>query len=235
MSEIFERNEIILGKENSKKLNKSLVAVFGLGGVGSYCAEALARTGIGKLILVDFDTVDITNINRQIIALNSTVGKPKAEVCADRLKDINPEIIIDTKNQKIDENTDLSFIKNADYVVDAIDDIKAKVKIIKYCKEFNIPVISAMGAGNKTDPTKFEVTDIGKTSVCPVAKKIRKILREQNIKKLKVVYSKEDSTPPEIGENGRPIIGSLAFVPSVMGLIIAREVVFDIIGDILND
>lgn len=235
MTDIFARSELIIGKDSLEKLKGSKVAVFGVGGVGSYTVEALARTGVGTLLLIDGDKVDITNINRQLIALNSTVGQPKVKVASTRVKDINPEILVEAREEFITPETDLSFLNECNYVVDAIDNVSAKLHIIKYCKQKNIPIISAMGAGNKTNPALFEVADIYKTSICPLCRTIRRLLREQGIKKLKVVYSKEEPKKPQLDQNGRPITGSLSFVPSVMGLIIAREVVFDILGDTLND
>lgn len=231
-NEIFSRTEMLIGQEALNKIKNSTVAVFGIGGVGSYCVEALARTGIKKLILIDADEVSVSNINRQLIADTTTVGIKKVEAAKKRLLAINPEIEVATIPEFITTDSDLSFIDNCDYVVDAIDTVSSKIHIIEYSKSKNIPIISAMGAGNKTDPTKFEVADIYKTSVCPLCKVIRYELRKRNIKNLKVVFSKEEPRTPEIIEKVGPkqVPGSLAFVPSAMGLIMAREVVFDIIG-----
>lgn len=226
--EFFSRTEMLLGKDAVKKLNKSCVAVFGIGGVGSYTVEALARSGVGKLILIDGDTVAESNINRQLIADTTTVGMAKVEAAKSRLIKINPEIEVIAVNQFLTASSDFSFIDGCSYVADAIDTISAKLALVEYCKAKNIPIISAMGAGNKTDPTRFEVSDIHKTSVCPLCKVIRTELRKRGIKSLKVVFSKEEPIKTE-GQSRTP--GSLAFVPSVMGLIMAREIVFDIIKE----
>ncbi len=230
---LFSRTEMLIGSNNMKKLNNSTVAVFGIGGVGSYCVEALARSGISKLILIDSDTVSVTNINRQLIATAETVGKSKVTVAKDRLISINPQIEITEINEFITQNTDLSFLENCDYVVDAIDTVSAKIHLIEYCKIKSIPVISAMGAGNKTDPTKFEVSDIYDTSICPLCRTMRRELKKRNIENLKVVYSKEEPIIPilPLTVGSKQVPGSFSFVPSAMGLIIAREVVFDIIGE----
>ncbi len=231
---IYERSAMLLGKDKIETLNNKTVAVFGIGGVGSFTVEALARTGVGTLILIDADCVDITNINRQLIATKDTVGFKKTEVAKNRIKSINENISVITKNEFITNTTDLSFLTDCDYVVDAIDTIAAKLNIISFCKSNDIPVISAMGAGNKTDPTLFQVSDIYKTSVCPLCRVMRSNLRKLGIKSLKVVYSKEEPKTAQKTENRLPP-ASVAFVPSVMGLIIAKEVIFDIIGDISND
>lgn len=235
MNEIFSRQNIIFGSESLEILKKSRVAVFGVGGVGGYVCEALARSGVGALDIVDNDTVSLSNINRQIIALNSTVGRNKVDVMRERLLDINPDIIVNTYNcffLKEKEN-EFSFEKY-DYIVDAIDTVSGKLALAVVADKLNIPLISAMGAGNKTDPTQFEVTDIYKTSGCPLAKAMRKLCRENSVKKLKVVYSQELPTRKEelIDDSSekRSIPGSLSFVPSVMGLIMAGEVVKDLIG-----
>lgn len=229
-SELFIRSEMLLGKDAMTKLENSTVAVFGIGGVGSYIVEALARTGIGKLILIDGDDVAKSNINRQLIADVSTVGQSKVEVAKKRLLSINPDLEIVTVNEFLTAESDFSFIDGCSFVADAIDTVSAKIKLVEYCKEKNIPIISAMGAGNKTDPTRFEVSDISKTSVCPLCKVMRYELRKRNIKSLKVVYSKEEPiTVTDV--DGKRIPGSLAFVPSAMGLIMAREIVFDLIKE----
>lgn len=221
---MYSRTEKILGKEAINKLLNSKVAVFGVGGVGGFVCEGLVRTGIGEILAVDFDVVDESNKNRQIIALESTIGKKKVEVIKNRLMDINPKLRIVTKDIFIDnENINQLDISNFNYVVDAIDYIDGKVAIIKKCKEVSIPVISSMGMGNKLDPQKIEVADINKTSVCPLAKKMRKLLKSQDIKDVKTVFSREEP----IAKLSPP--GSVSFVPSVAGLIIAREVVLDLI------
>ena len=223
-SKIFERTIRLIGEENFLKLNSSTVAIFGVGGVGSFTVEALARSGIGHLILIDKDNVDVTNINRQIHALNSTVGKSKVELMRERILDINPAAQVDIiqKFYLPSENAEDFFICGYDYVVDAIDTITAKINLVVECQRRKIPLISSMGAGNKLDPTKFRVADIYKTSVDPVAKVMRKKLRELGVPNLKVVYS--DELPRAV----EGVIGSIAFVPSVAGLIIAAEVVKDL-------
>ncbi len=204
------------------------MAIFGIGGVGSFTAEALARSGIGHLILIDKDAVDVTNINRQIHALTSTIGKPKVEVLRDRIFEINPAAKVDAiqKFYLPDESAENFFICQYDYVVDAIDTITAKISLAVECQRRKIPLVSSMGAGNKLNPALFKVSDIYKTSVDPVAKVMRKKLRERGVESLKVVYSEE--VPKKFG--AEKIIGSVAFVPSVAGLILAAEVVRDLIG-----
>ena len=221
----FSRTELLIGKEGIEKLNNAKVAVFGIGGVGSYVVEGLARAGVGHLIIVDYDKYDVTNINRQLGAFNSTIGKYKVDVIKQRILDINPNAIVEAyKPAEIDGGENILVNEDLTYVVDAIDTMTNKIKLIEKCKEKNIRVISGTGAGNRLEPTKFEVADIYKTSVCPVCKILRKELKKRNIKDLKVVYSTE--TPKKIsGEN----LGSISFVPSVAGLIIAGEVVKDII------
>lgn len=235
MNEIFSRQNIIFGSESLEILKKSRVAVFGVGGVGGYVCEALARSGVGALDIVDNDTVSLSNINRQIIALNSTVGRHKVDVMRERLLDINPDIIVNTYNCFFLKEKENEFdFEKYDYIVDAIDTVSGKLALAVVADKLNIPLISAMGAGNKTDPTQFEVTDIYKTSGCPLAKAMRKLCRENSVKKLKVVYSQELPTRKEelIDDSSekRSIPGSLSFVPSVMGLIMAGEVVKDLIG-----
>lgn len=235
MNEIFSRQNIIFGSETLEKLNNSRVAVFGVGGVGGYVCEALARSGVGALDIVDNDTVSISNINRQIIALNSTVGKNKVDVMKERLQDINTEIIVNSHNCFFLKENESEFeFEKFDYIVDAIDTVSGKLALAVIADKLNIPIISAMGAGNKTDPTQFKVADIYKTSGCPLAKAMRKLCKENKVKKLKVVYSEETPVRKEelVDEtsNKRSIPGSLSFVPSVMGLIMAGEVVKDLIG-----
>lgn len=230
---IFQRTELLIGYENLEKLKSSHVLVFGVGGVGGYVVEALVRSGVGEISIVDFDTIDITNLNRQIIALQSTVGKLKTSVIKERAMDINPDIIIHEypikfSKDKIDE---IFQGKNYSYIVDAIDLVTNKLDIITIANERKIPVISSMGTGNKLNPTMLEVADINKTSVCPLARVMRKELKNRGIKKLKVVYSKENPKKPENNEGSREKrvnVGSVAFVPSVAGLIIASEVIKDL-------
>lgn len=225
----FSRTELLIGKEAIKKLQNSKIAIFGIGGVGSYVAEGLTRAGIGHLILVDYETIDITNINRQIHALHSSLGKFKVEVMKQRILDINPNIIVETFNTNEIKNGEETLInKSLTYVIDAIDTITNKIKLIEKANSENVKIISATSAGNKLEPTMFEVADIYKTSVCPVCKILRKELKKRNIKKLKVVYSKE--IPIKNNKlNDTKTLGSISFVPSVAGLIIASEVVKDII------
>lgn len=229
MDERFIRTSLVIGEDNIDRLSESRVAVFGVGGVGGFVCEALARSGVGKLALIDGDTVAKSNINRQIIALQSTVGKHKAEVMKDRILDINPNAEVEALNIFLNSDTVSTIdFTQFDYIVDAVDDIKAKVLLAKIADENKIPIIAAMGAGNKTDPTKFEVNDIFKTSVCPLARIMRHELKKAGIKNLKVVYSKETPKNPPYRIEGEKTVGSLAFVPSVMGLIIAGEVIKDI-------
>ena len=227
MYEGFSREERLIGKENLEKLNKSKVAVFGIGGVGSFVVEGLARAGIGKLLLVDNDTIDITNINRQIHANINTVGKNKVDVMKERILSINPEAEVDVSTEFFMPGSKL-LDNSLGYIVDAIDTVTGKIELVCKANELNIPIISGMGTGNKLDPTKFEVADIYKTSVCPLAKVMRKELRARGIEKLKVVYSKEEPIKPIDGDYKTP--ASISFVPSVAGLIIAGEVIKDIIN-----
>ncbi|CRZ34726.1 tRNA A37 threonylcarbamoyladenosine dehydratase [Herbinix hemicellulosilytica] len=249
----FSRTELLLGKEAMEKLNNSRVAVFGIGGVGSFTVEALARSGVGYIDLIDDDKVCLTNLNRQLIATRKTVGKSKVEVMKERILEINPKAQVVTHQCFFTKETADQFeFSQYDYVVDAIDTVSGKIEIIVRCKEKNVPVISCMGAGNKLDPTKFEVADIYKTSICPLAKVMRKELKARGIESLKVVYSKEPAMkpvedmriscksncicPPGTARKctaRRQIPGSVAFVPSVAGLIIAGEVIKDLVG--LND
>ena len=226
MEEQFSRTELLIGKDGVEKLKKSKVAIFGLGGVGSYVVEALARVGVGNFILVDNDIISETNINRQIIATYKTIGKPKIQIEKERILEINPNAKVEIfKEFFMPESPD--FIdENVSYIVDAIDTITAKIELVVRAKKMNKPIISCMGTGNKLDPTKFEVTDIYKTSVCPLAKVMRKELKNRKIDNLKVLYSKEEP----IKLNNKQVPGSISFVPSVAGLIIAGEVIKDIIG-----
>lgn len=234
----FSRTELMLGREAIDKLAKSRVAVFGVGGVGGFTVEALARSGVGALDLIDDDKVCLTNINRQIIALHSTVGKYKVDVAAERVKDINPNCEVRAfKTFYSPENAFMFNFAEYDYIVDAIDTITAKICMIENANLTSTTIISAMGAGNKLDPTRFEVADIYKTEVCPLARVMRYELRKRGIKKLKVVYSKEPPRKPiegvseEKSESGKAIPASISFVPSVAGLIIAGEVIKDLTKD----
>lgn len=230
---IFSRAELLLGEEALHKLRSARVALFGIGGVGSFAAEALARGGVGHITLVDGDTVSITNINRQLIALHSTVGKEKTAVMAERIADISPETEVETYPVVYGaENRDLLDFSTYDYVIDAIDTVTSKLILIEEAKKAGVPVISCMGTGNKFHPERFEVTDISKTSVCPLAKVMRKELKVRGIKNVKVVYSKEEPQKPvESPETGkRQIPGSLSFVPPVAGLLLAGEVIRHIAG-----
>lgn len=238
--ETFSRSAILL--ENIETLSKKHVAIFGLGGVGSFVTEVLARTGIGNLTLVDHDTVSVSNINRQIYALNSTIGKYKVDIAKERVLDINPKCNVNIFKTFVLRNTIDSFdFSKFDYIVDAIDTVTAKLLLIENAKEHNIPVISSMGTGNKLDPTKFQITDINKTSICPLAKVMRYELRKRNIKNVKVLFSTEvpiniTNNPIEQkilnneSSNKHQIPGSVAFVPSVAGIMIAREVILDLIN-----
>lgn len=235
----FSRTELLLGDAAMKKLKNSRVAVFGVGGVGGYTVEALVRSGVGALDLIDNDTVSLTNINRQIIATLDTVGRDKVDVAQERIKSINPDCVVTThKCFYLPETAEQFDFTDYDYVVDAIDTVKGKIEIVMRAKECSTPVISSMGAGNKLDPTAFEVADISKTSVCPLAKVMRVQLRKRGVNHLKVVYSKELPLTPIITDDAkeefpsgvrRTLPGSTAFVPSVVGLIIASEVVKDLI------
>lgn len=226
MSSQFSRTELLIGKEGIEKLQNSKVAIFGIGGVGSYVVEALARAGVGHLIIVDYDKYDITNINRQLGATHSTIGKYKVDVMKERILDINPSAIVEAYKPDEIEGGETSIVDSTfTYVVDAIDTMSNKLELIEKCKKENVKIITATGAGNKLDATKFEVDDIYKTSVCPVCKILRKELKQRNIKNLKVVYSKEVPTRPN---NGEKTLGSISFVPSVVGLITAGEVIKDI-------
>lgn len=233
----FSRTELLFGKEAMEKLAASRVAVFGVGGVGGYAVEALARSGIGSLDLIDDDKVCLTNINRQIYATRKTVGKYKVDVAAERIADINPDAVVKTyKTFFMPETADSFDFSQFDYVIDAIDTVTGKIELVMRAQAVGTPIISSMGAGNKLDPTAFEVEDIYKTSVCPLARVMRTELKRRGIKKLKVVYSKEKPLTPieseeQSGETSRrQVPGSTAFVPSTVGLIIAGEVIKDITG-----
>lgn len=241
MDNFFQRTQMLIGAEGFDQLQKSKVLVLGIGGVGSYVVEALVRSGVGHLILCDHDTIDPTNINRQIHATVETIGLIKAEAMADRIRLINPEVKV-TIHPYLYNATSAEVIvtKDIDYVVDAIDMVTSKLYLAQQCQELSIPLIASMGTGNKMDPTRLEVADIYQTSVCPLAKVMRKELKKRGIKQLKVVYSKELPLHPlpielaeveaeEEGFKRRGTPGSMAFVPSVAGLIIASEVVKDLV------
>lgn len=231
MNERFSRTKVLFGEEAMKKLNDSRVIIFGVGGVGGHAAEALVRSGVGHIAIVDFDKVEETNINRQLVALISTIGKSKVEVLKNRLLDINPSLEIEAIEKfYLPENENEFDLSKYDYIVDAVDNMSAKISLVVRANELNIPIISAMGAGNKIEPTMLEVSDIYKTSVDPLAKILRHELRNRGIKKLKVVYSKEEPIKVDLkDEKRRAIPGSTSFVPSTMGLIIASEVIKDLV------
>lgn len=235
MEDQFERLELLIGSDQVSRLHNSKVAVFGVGGVGGYVAEALARSGVGSFVLVDNDVVSVTNLNRQIIALHSTIGKYKVDVMADRIRDINPNADIEVKKCFfLPETSDEFDFNSYDYVADCVDTVAAKVEIISCAKNAGIPVISSMGAGGKLNPEMFEVADISKTSVCPLAKAMRRELRIRGIKGVKVVYSKEEPIKNIVGgkadDAGRHVPGSSAFTPSVAGLIMASQIIKDLSG-----
>lgn len=233
--ERYYRNELLIGKENQCKIENSKVAIFGCGGVGGFVLEALARCGVSSFVLVDKDVVDKTNINRQIIALSSTIGKPKVEVCKQRVLDINPKAVCKTYEMFFNATTKNEIdLNGVDFIVDAIDTVSSKLELILLAKEKNIKIISSMGTGNKLDASKFEICDISKTSVCPLAKVMRKELKKRNIESVKVLYSREEPkklSSEEFRENGKQINGSISFVPSVAGLLIAGAVVREIISN----
>ena len=227
------RTEILLGTDSIGRLARASVAVFGIGGVGGFAAEALARSGIGRLELIDHDTVSVSNINRQIVALHSTVGKYKVDVMKDRILDINPEIeVVAHRCFYLPETAEQFDFSKYDYIVDCIDTVTGKLQLVEAAKAAGVPIICSMGAGNKLDPTAFEVEDISKTSVCPLAKVMRRELKKRNIKNVKVVYSKEEPVEAKaeaVESTGRRSVpGSCAFVPSVAGLIMAGEVIKDL-------
>ena len=229
----FIRTEILIGKEALLRLKSSKVIVFGIGGVGSSVCEALARGGIGNITMVDNDVVSESNINRQLIALTSTIGRPKTEIMAERISDINPDCFVTpiqcfyTKEKEID-------LSGYDYIVDAIDTVTSKLTLAEEASRLKIPIISSMGTGNKLDPTKFQITDIYKTSVCPLARVMRRELKQRGVKKLKVLYSHEEPKKPSECTNENPskrqTPGSMSFVPPLAGMIIAGEVIKDLIS-----
>lgn len=232
MDSRFSRTGLLLGKEGMKILNQSKVAVFGIGGVGSFACEALVRSGLGKIIIIDYDIIDITNLNRQIHASTKTVGLSKVKAMKERLLDINPALDILIVNEKYNDGRKNELITlDYDYVVDAIDMVSSKISLIENCKRLNIPIVSCMGAGNKLNPTMFQVGDIYKTDTCPLAKVMRKELRRKGIKSLKVVWSREKPMNVNIEEKGlrKAVPGSVSFVPPVAGIILASEVVKDLV------
>ena len=226
------RSAMLIGENGIETLKKSKVIVFGVGGVGSFCVEALVRSGVGCIGIVDSDEVSLSNINRQLIALHSTVGRKKVEVMKERISDISPDTIVNTYDFFFDSNTlnKIDF-KSYDYIVDCIDSISCKVLLAKIAQTFDIPIISALSTGNKMDPTKFQVTDIFDTSICPIAKIMRKELKKEKVEKLKVLYSTEAPIKPDFSllNAEKKAIGSISFVPSSAGLIIAGEVICDLI------
>lgn len=227
MQEQFARTALLIGQESVERLGKKKVAVFGIGGVGGHAAEALARSGVGRFLLVDSDRVALSNVNRQIVATLDTVGRLKTEVMRERIMSINPRAEVETRECFfLPENAHTFDFSDCDYVVDAVDTVTAKLELIRCARRAGVPVISSMGAGNKLDPTRFEVADIYETSVCPLARVMRRELRKGGVDSLKVVYSREEAMKP----SGADVPGSVAFVPSVAGLIMAGEVVRDLCG-----
>jgi len=236
--EAFTRTRLLLGASAMEKLKASRVAVFGLGGVGGYALEALARSGIGALDLIDHDTVSLTNLNRQILATHATIGMPKAEAARQRVLDINPEIRVTVHNTFYGPDTAAQFdFSQYDYIIDAIDTVTGKLALITQAKAAGTPILCSMGTGNKLDATKFQIADISKTSVCPLARIMRKECAKRGLKHVKVLFSTEDPIPSqpeeadlqELPEGRRALPGSVAFVPSVAGLLIAGEVIKDLI------
>ncbi len=237
MSNKFIRSELLLGDKSTSILATKRVAIFGIGGVGSYVCEALARSGIGEFLLVDNDTVNESNINRQLIALNSTIGKSKTKVMKNRILDINENAVVKTSEVfLLPETANEIDLTKFDYVIDAIDTVTAKIYLAKTCFDNNINIISSMGTGNKLSPLSFQITDIFKTKVCPLAKVMRKELKARGVSKLKVVYSTDEpkiqqSTFDHNGVRQKPITASLPYVPSVCGLLVAYEVVKDLLTE----
>jgi len=234
----YTRSAMLLGRDAINKLQQTHVVVFGVGGVGGNCIETLARSGVGELTIIDNDTISITNLNRQIVALHSTIGKYKVDVMKERLLDINPNIKVNTYNLFILQDTidQIDFTK-FDYIVDAVDTISAKLLIIEYAKKANIPIISSMGTGNKLDPSKLMIMDISKTNHCPLAKVMRKELKNRNIKDVKVLSSNEIPIKQVISDNDEKthknvVPGSVAFVPNVAGMLIAREIILEVTNEI---
>ena len=231
MKEEFNRTAMLIGEDNVEKLSHASVALFGLGGVGSYCAEALARCGIGKIMIVDCDVVSRSNINRQLCALQSTVGRYKTEVVAERLLDINPDLKLDARCERLTpDNIDTFDLEGYDYIIDAIDTVSAKLALAEKAQTLGISMISSMGTGNKTDPSALTVSDISKTSVCPLARVMRRELKKRGIYKLKVIFSTEEPKTPAQNEGKKATPASIAFVPSVAGLLAASEAVKEILS-----
>ena len=230
MKTIFDRTQMLLGARALELIKRKKLIVFGVGGVGGYTVEALARAGIQTIAIVDYDTVDITNINRQIIALHSTIGRKKAELMEERIKDINPEAAVSAFTEKLTADNIESFrLSEYDYIVDAIDDVPAKLLLISQADQLNIPIISSMGTGNKFDPSLFKIADIRKTNSCPLAKVIRKETAKMGVKHLKVLFSTEVPHREELPEDGSRSPSSISFVPSTAGLLIAAEVIRDLL------
>lgn len=234
MNELFSRTALLFGEEAIESLSHKTVALFGLGGVGGNAAEALVRAGIGKLILVDNDTVSASNRNRQLVALQSTVGMPKTRALASRLRDINPAVeIVEHELFYLPETADLIDLSDCNYIVDCIDTISAKIELVLRAARQGIPMIASMGTGNKTDPTQLQVSDLSKTSTCPLARVMRRELKLRGISHMKVVWSAEPPVTPigaPLSERGKPIPASTPFVPPVAGILIARTVVCDLLG-----
>lgn len=226
----FSRTELVVGKDGVEKLNNTKIAIFGLGGVGSFALEGLVRAGIVNLVLIDNDCVELTNLNRQILATHKTIGKPKVEIAKQRILDINPNANVEIHQEFFMPETEGILDDSIDYIVDCIDTVTAKIELVVRAERLNIPIISCMGTGNKLEPTRFEVADIYKTSICPLAKVMRKELRNRGVKKLKVVYSKEEPIKSNKKDRNQ-VPGSISFVPSVAGLIIAGEVVKTILNN----
>lgn len=246
----FSRTELLIGKEGVESLQNAKVAIFGLGGVGSFVMEGLVRAGVGNFVLVDDDKICLTNLNRQIIATRKTIGKYKVEVAKERILEINPKANVEIFQEFYMPGSESNILtKDLTYVVDCIDTVTAKIELVQNCKDLGIPIISAMGTGNKLDPSRFEITDIYKTSICPLAKVMRKELRKRNIDNLKVIYSKEEPIKPDDNSESsckkncicppgtarkctirNQVPGSISFVPSVAGLMIAGEIVREIVG-----
>ncbi len=233
----FDRQSLLIGEKNTRKLINSSVIIFGLGGVGGFTIESLARAGVGNITLVDFDTIDITNLNRQIIATHKSIGKNKTTLFKERILDINPNANVNVFTTRItkDNARELFLNSNYDYIIDAIDTVSSKLALIETSKEKDIPIICSMGFGNKLDPTAIQVADISKTSVCPLARTIRQEVKKRRLKKVKTVFSTEHPIKPKNNNGSREKalnVGSISFVPSVAGLIMASEVIKDIIGDV---
>jgi tRNA A37 threonylcarbamoyladenosine dehydratase len=225
------RTEMLIGQAAVKKLSQSKVAVCGIGGVGSYVAEALARSGVGKLLLIDSDTVALSNCNRQLIALHSTLGQEKTQVMKDRIAQIDPTIAVEAKTLFLTADTEAALFADCDYIVDAIDNVSAKIRLAQIATDGNIPIIAAMGCGNKLDPSRLKVTDLYKTDTCPLCRVMRRELKTRGIKKYKVVYSPEPPRKPITDEQGRTPPASMIFVPAAAGLMMAAAVVEDLIAE----